>query len=130
MNTRRKFLGTIAGVGLVPFMSSFTKKGLALPISCNSYTWHTFYGREGKEWWQDPDACASEFLQSGLTAIEPSLSSAEEAVKMIAILKKYNIQLPSIYVNSLLHKTTDASKSIDTALSIAREVKKYNTRLL
>ncbi|HMG90032.1 MAG TPA: TIM barrel protein [Chryseolinea sp.] len=130
MNTRRNFLAAIGGAGLLPFISAFSKKDLVLPISCNSYTWFTFYSREGKEWWQDPDACASEFLQSGLTAIEPSLSSAEDAVKMIAILKKHNIQLPSIYVNSLLHKTNEASKSIDTALSIAREVKKYNTKII
>jgi inosose dehydratase len=65
-----------------------------------------------------------------LTALEPSLSSAEDAVKMIATLKKHNIQLPSIYVNSLLHKTTEARKSIDTVLSIAREVKKYNTKII
>ena len=130
MNTRRKFLTAIGSAGLVPFLSAFRKRNLALPISCNSYTWFTFYRREGKEWWQDPDACASEFLKAGLTAIEPSLSSSEEAVKMIAILRKHNIQLPSIYVNSVLHKTTEASKSIDTVLSIAREVKKYNTKII
>ena len=130
MNTRRKFLTAIGSAGLVPFLSAFSKRNLGLPISCNSYTWYTFYRREGKEWWQDPDACASEFLKAGLTAIEPSLSSSEEAVQMIAILRKYNIQLPSIYVNSILHKTTEASKSINTVLSIAREVKKYNTRII
>jgi inosose dehydratase len=130
MNTRRRFLAAIGGVGLFPFISAFSKKELVLPISCNSYTWYTFYRREGKEWWQDPDACASEFLRSGLTAIEPSLSSADDAAKMIAILKKHNIQLPSVYVNSGLHKTTEASKSVDTVLSIAREVKKYNTKII
>jgi inosose dehydratase len=130
MNTRRKFLAAMGGAGLLPFISAFSKKDLVLPISCNSYTWYTFYRREGKEWWQDPDACASEFLQSGLTAIEPSLSSADEAVKMIATLKKHNILLPSIYVNSVLHKTDEASKSIDMVLSIAREVKKYNTKIV
>lgn len=130
MNTRRRFLAAIGGAGLLPFISAYGKKDLNLPISCNSYTWNTFYRRDGKEWWQDPDACASEFLQSGLTAIEPSLSSAEDAVKMITILKKHNIQLPSIYVNSVLHKPTDAPKSIDTVLSIAGEVKRYNTRIV
>jgi len=130
MSTRRKFLAAISGVGLLPFISAFNKRDLVLPISCNSYTWYTFYNREGKEWWLDPDTCASEFLQSGLTAIEPSLSSAEDAVKMIAILKKHNIQLPSIYVNSLLHNTNEASKSVDTVLAIAHEVKKYNTKII
>ena len=130
MNSRRKFLVTIGSTAILPFLTASNKKGLTLPISCSSYDWFTFYRREGKEWWQDPDACAAEFLQTGLTAIEPSLTSAEQAGQMIAMLKKHNIQLPSIYVNSVLHKATEGSKSIDTVLSIASEVKKYNTKII
>lgn len=130
MNNRRNFLAKAGSIAILPLLLAFKERRMSLPISCNSYTWFTFYRREGKQWWLDPDICAAEFLKSGLTAIEPSLSSAEEAMKMIAVLKKHNIQLPSIYVNSLLHKTADASKSIDGVLSIAREVKKYGTRII
>ena len=130
MNSRRKFLAAVGSASVLPLLASANKKSLTLPISCNSYNWFTFYQREGKEWWQDPDACASEFLKTGLTAIEPSLSSAEQAVQMIAVLKKHNIQLPSIYVNSVLHKAEDGTKSIETILSIAKEVKKYNTKII
>jgi inosose dehydratase len=130
MNTRRRFLASIGGACVLPVMSALAHRNQVLPISCNSYTWYTFYRREGKEWWQDPDACAAEFLKSGLTAIEPSISSAEDAAKMIAILKKHNIQLPSIYVNSVLHKASEASKSFDTVLSIAHEAKKYDTKIV
>ena len=130
MNSRRKFLATLGSASVLPFLAASNKKGLTLPISCNTYNWLTFYRREGKEWWQDPEACAKEFLQTGLTAIEPSFTSVEQAAQMIAVLRKYNIQLPSIYVNSLLHKAEESSKSIETVLSIAREVKKYNTRII
>jgi len=130
MNSRRKFLATVGSASVLPFLAASNKKGLALPISCNTYNWLTFYRREGKEWWQDPEACAKEFLQTGLTAIEPSFTSVEQAAQMIAVFRKYNIQLPSIYVNSLLHKAEESSKSIETVLSIAREVKKYNTRII
>jgi len=130
MNSRRKFLATIGSASVLPFLATSTKKGFSLPISCNTYNWLTFYRREGKEWWQDPEACAKEFLQTGLTAIEPSLTSVEQATQMIAVLRKHNIQLPSIYVNSLLHKEAESSKSIETVLGIAHEVKKYNTRII
>lgn len=130
MNSRREFLTTIGSASVLPLLASTSKKGLTLPISCNSYNWFTFYGREGKEWWKDPDACAKEFLQTGLTAIEPSLTSAEQAEQMIAVLKRHNIQLPSIYVNSVLHKAEEGSKSIEAILSIAREAKKYNTKII
>ena len=130
MNSRRKFLATITSAGMLPFLPASNKRNLQLPISCNTYNWLTFYRRQGQEWWQNPEACAAEFLQTGLTAIEPSLSSAEQAVQMIAVLKKHNIRLPSIYVNSVLHKATEGSKSIETVLSIAKEVKKYNTKII
>ena len=130
MNSRRKFLAAIGSASVLPFLGASNKKGLTLPISCNTYNWLTFYRREGREWWQDPEACAKEFLQTGLSAIEPSLTSVEQAAQMIAVLRKHNIQLPSIYVNSLLHQSEESSKSIETVLSIAREVKKYNTRII
>jgi inosose dehydratase len=130
MNSRRDFLTALAGVGMLPLFTAFKRKSLSLPISCNSYTWFTFYRREGKEWWKDPDACATELLKSGLTAIEPSLSSADDATKMVAILRKHKIQMPSVYVNSLMHKAADGSKSIETVLAIAREVKKYDTKIV
>jgi len=130
MNNRRKFLATLGSAGVLPFLTAYNKRDLNLPISCNTYNWLTFYRREGKEWWKEPDACAVEFLKTGLTAIEPSLTSADQAREMIAVLKKHNIQLPSIYVNSLLHNATEGSKSIENVLSIAREVKKYNTKII
>lgn len=130
MSSRRNFLTAIGSAGMFPFLKASSFRDLSLPISCNTYNWLTFYRREGREWWKDPDECAKEFLQTGLTAIEPSLTSMEQSAQMIAVLKKYNIRLPSVYVNSLLHKRDEASKSIETVLSIAREVKKYNTKII
>lgn len=130
MKSRREFLSAVGSASLLPLISTISNKDLQLPISCNSYTWLTFYRREGKEWWNEPDGCAVEFLQSGLRAYEPSLSSAEDAKQMIAVLKKHNILLPSIYVGTVLHKPDEGLKSIETVLAIAREVKKYNTRII
>jgi inosose dehydratase len=130
MKSRREFLSAVGSASLLPLIPSSSNKDLKLPISCNSYTWYTFYGREDKEWWKEPDACAVDFLQSGLTAYEPSLSLAEDAKQMIAILRKHNILMPSIYVGTVLHKAEEGSKSIDTVLAIGQEVKKYNTKII
>jgi hypothetical protein len=88
MNTRRKFLTAIGSAGLVPFFSAFSKRILALPISCNSL-YMVYILPQGRQR-MVAGSCrfCSEFLKAGLTAIEPSLSSSEEAGKMIAILRK------------------------------------------
>lgn len=130
MNNRRKFLAAIGSATVLPLFAGMTKRIPDLPISCSTYDWLTFYRRDGNEWWKDPDACAIEFLKTGLLAIEPSLTSPQQTADIIPVLKKHNIQLPSIYVNSLLHKSDEGSKSIENVVSIAREVKKYDTKII
>ncbi|MGC3943728.1 MAG: TIM barrel protein [Chryseolinea sp.] len=132
MDTRRTFLRNLAALSASPLLmySTTSLPASALPISCNSYTWLTFYRREGNEWWKDPRASAAEFVKSGIPALEPSFSSATDATAAIAVLKEYGIKMPSVYVNSVLHKKEDAKNSIDTILAIAKEVLKYNTQII
>ncbi|WP_337328794.1 sugar phosphate isomerase/epimerase family protein [Chryseolinea sp. T2] len=132
MHTRRTFFRNIAALSASPLLMCAVKESSAsvLPISCNAYTWLTFYQREGKEWWKDPRACAAEFVKSGIPALEPSLSSVAEASSTIEVLKEHGIKMPSVYVNSVLHKKEEAKNSIDTILAIAKEVEKYNTRII
>jgi inosose dehydratase len=129
---RRKFLHNVAGLTAVTALTQWTEteKGFKTPISCNSYNWVTFYARDNKEWGKDLDACIAEFAKTGIKAYEPALGSAEEAVKLIAVLKKYGIVMPSIYVGSVMHKADEAEKSIANILSIADEVKKYGTKII
>lgn len=129
--SRRNFLRSFAFASLVtPSLLSAKVKAKNLPISCNTYNWVTFYRRQGKEWGRDWEACISEFAQTGIPAIEPSFQSAEEVKVLAPILKKYNILMPSLYVNSLLHKAEEAEKSIASVLKIADEAKKLmNTQI-
>ncbi len=66
----------------------------------------------------------AEYKKTGLQAYEPSLGSAEEATKLIAVLKKYNIKMPSVYIGSVLHEKEEIEKSIKNILEIAAVVKK------
>ena len=128
---RRKFLSGLAGVSVSPLLLGFTRQAQkTYPISCSSYDWLTFYKRRGKVWWHDPDASARDFVQSGIPAIEPSLTTASEAREMVAVLKKHGIKMPSIYVNSVLHDRTEADKSIENVLSIADQVKDYGAEII
>ena len=130
---RRQFLNLVAGASAASVLSAAQSEAFAaypFPISANSYNWHTFYGRDNKNWGEDLDACLAEFAKTGLKAYEPSFNAPEEVIKLGPVLKKHGIAMPSVYVNSVLHKTEDASKSIAVILAIADEVKKLGTKII
>ncbi|QIP13433.1 sugar phosphate isomerase/epimerase [Spirosoma aureum] len=133
-STRRHFLTSLAalsGAVMLPDQALIQAKPAAksFPIACNSYTWLTFYNRQGKTWMADPDASLAELTQSGLTAYEPAVNSAEEVTKLLPLLKKYKLSMHSLYVNSTLHKADEAQKSIDSVLAIADAAKPAGTSI-
>jgi inosose dehydratase len=134
MNTnRRQFLAT--GLGAVATASLLAEEASAkpkasMPISCNSYNWSTFYGRQQKSWGENLDACIAEFATTGIKAYEPGLNGVEDVLKLVPVLNKYGIQLPSVYVNSVLHEVEEAEKSLISVLAIADEVKKAGTKIM
>jgi inosose dehydratase len=133
LSKRRQFLNTLAVIPAMPLLSSFKtkeKKVFKFPISCNAYNWTTFYGRQNKKWGEDLDKCMTDLAQTGITAYEPGLESAEDVKRLAPFLKKYNLMMPSIYVNSVLHKADEAEKSITSVLAIADEVVKLGTKIV
>jgi inosose dehydratase len=124
---RRNFIATVPVLGMIqkfePTMQTF-------PISSNSYNWGTFYGRESKHWGENLDVDMAEYVKTGLQAYEPSLANAEDATKLIAVLKKYNVKMPSVYIGSVLHEKEEVEKSIKNILEIAEVVKKYGTKII
>jgi inosose dehydratase len=126
---RRQFLGGVAGLTSTALLNAPTAKA-PFPISCNQYTWFTFFQREGRDWSADLDASLAEYSRSGFQAFEPSFTSPEEVQKLAPLLKKYAILLPSFYVNSVLHESAEAEKSIDTVLAIAKAAKPLGAKLV
>jgi inosose dehydratase len=124
---RRNFIATVPVLGLI---QKFEPTKETFPISSNSYNWGTFYGRESKHWGENLDADMAEYVKTGLQAYEPSLANAEDATKLIAVLKKYNVKMPSVYIGSVLHEKEEVEKSIKNILEIAEVVKKYGTKII
>jgi inosose dehydratase len=133
-SNRRDFINLLAGASAATLLSSAAKNEKAgpypYPIAANNYNWHTFYNRQGKEWGKDWDACLADYAKTGLTAIEQSFNSAEEVKAIAPFLKKHGLSLPSVYVNSVLHKADEAQKSITTVSAIADELKKLGTKIV
>lgn len=126
---RRHFIQSIAGAAVLPAVS-FTPKEEGLPISCNQYSWITFYGREGRDWGVDPDVSLKEFASTGIKAYEPAFNHAGEVAPLLPFLRKYQLVMPSVYVNSALHNKDEAQKSIESVLAIADALKAVNTKII
>lgn len=134
-NNRRNFLKTTIGASALALTASTStfgkkKKEFDFPISANAYNWLTFYRRDDKEWGVDWEACIADYAKSGLKAFEPGLDDANQAKQIITALKKHNIAMPSVYVNSVLHEKQQAKDSIYAVLEIADVVKEYGTKIM
>ncbi|QJW90603.1 sugar phosphate isomerase/epimerase [Spirosoma taeanense] len=132
--SRRHFLTSLSaltGTALLPNSQAVqAQPARPQPISCNAYTWNTFYARAKKQWMADPDEALSHYVKTGLTAYEPSFSNAEEVRKLAPYLSKYRLTMPSLYVNSTLHRADEAPKSIEAALAIAEAAKPLGTTII
>lgn len=128
---RRNFVGILPGLAVLFSSQKLLLEGEEnLPISANEYNWITFYDREGREWGKDWDACLAEFAKTKIPAFEPSISDAAHLQELIPFLEKHRIQLPSIYVGSLVHEEDLAQKSTEQILEIAKKAKPLGTKII
>lgn len=102
----------------------------ALHLSTNAYSWQVFYQREGKNFGADLDAGLKDVAASGLNGFEPGVGGLEEIRKLLPALQKQGLGMRSVYVNSTLHESAEADKSITNILGIARELKPAGTRII
>lgn len=130
---RRQFLNTLAvsaGAAVLSEAARAEQHATPFPLSCNQYSWITFYARDGKEWGANADASLAEFASTGLKAYEPAFNSADEVPKLLPVLQKYRLAMPSVYVNTSLHEAAEASKSISSVLAIADALKPADTKII
>lgn len=130
---RRQFLNTLAvsaGAAVLSEAARAEQTAAPFPLSCNQYSWITFYARDGKDWGKDPDASLAEFASTGLKAYEPAFNNADEVTKLLPVLKKHRLVMPSVYVNTSLHDAAEGAKSIESVLSIADALKPADTKII
>ena len=132
--TRRQFIGSAAGaMGVAALgkpMALFAQDPRTDRFASNAYPWHTFYAREGRDWYADLDASLREFAKSGVKGYEPSINSPSEIEALLPLLEKHGLWMTSIYVNSLLHEHDRAAKSIDDVLAIAEAASRAGVKII
>lgn len=132
---RRQFLGQAAQLSGAAVLANLPMRDMPalpppMPVSCNVYTWFTFFNRENKDWYADLDGSLHLYAQSGMTAIEPSFYEAAEVATWAPLLRKYKLAMPSIYVGSVLHRAGDAETSMRAFLAIADAVRPLGTKII
>lgn len=131
MINRRLFLkqaGSVALAATTLPVSSF--KRAEIHLSCNLYTWYSYYNREGKDFYADMDAGLAQVAASGMDGFEPSLTSTDQVEEIAPLMAKHGLEMRSVYVNSKLHERDASGKSIDAVLEIAERCKSLGTQIV
>ncbi len=106
------------------------KSPAELHLASNEYSWTVFYKRENRDFKGSLESALPDLTRSGLNGLEPSIEKTEEIDRLGPLLKKNNLEMRSIYVNSTLHEPDQVDKSIGQILSIARKAKERGTRII
>lgn len=134
--TRREFLGTAAAVsGSVLLGTTLARTAVAqnsgkLHLACNQYPWITYYRREQRDFNASLDDGLAEVAKSGIDGFEPIANSPADIDRLAPLLEKRGVEMRSLYVNSMLHETEEAARSIDSVLAIAEKAKGVGTRFI
>jgi inosose dehydratase len=133
--TRRTFLSGLTQLALASVIShseafATTVPAKTLHIACNQYPWFTFLQRQGRNWSADLDSSLREFTQSGIVGYEPLIESAKDISELSPLLKKYNLQMKSLYVNSTLHKQEETERNISQVIAVAEAARPLGLQII
>lgn len=121
--SRRQSLQQLLAVTTVPLVSPFLQASEAKQhshlIATNTYPWLTFARRNKHEFNIHSDQLLSDISSTGINGYEPIIESPSEFSVLKERLPQHQLQMPSIYVNSLLHDKDKVSQSIEEVLAIA-----------
>ena len=135
MISRRRFVKDIAltgGAMIVGAGNAGARQGSRskLHLACNQYPWTVFYRRENRDFNKELDTGLGEIAASRLDGYEPLANNPGQIEQLAPLLKKYGLEMRSLYVNSTLHEREKADESIEAVLAIARKAKEVGTKII
>jgi len=101
-----------------------------LHVACNSYSWFVFYRREGRKFYEELDAGLADLAASRLDGYEPGANNPQEMDRLRPLLKEHDLEMRSLYVNSVLHEQEKAERSIESVLAIADKAKTLGAKII
>ena len=134
MEERRTFLKSLSlSAGALLFhqnILSSSREVSEAKLSCQQYTWFTYYQREGKKWMDNPTTSLNDFVKSGFPGYEPSFAKPSEVAVLQKQLDQQKLWAKSMYVNSMLHEPQLVEKNIEGILAIALEARKIGIEII
>ena len=136
MTQRRQFLTDLGVVSATAVIGLGAKESFGdggsggLHLSSNGYSWTVFYQRENRNFNATLETSLSDLTRSGLNGLEPSIEKPEEVDRLAALLKKNNLGMRSLYVNSTLHDPGKVDQSIEQVLAVASRAKVHGTTII
>ena len=122
MNDRREFL-RVASAATVLASTAATGSASAEKqpphVACNEYPWMTFYRREQRDFRADLDGALKEVASTGVDGFEPIVDSLAFLQRLVPLLRRHDLEMRSLYVNSVLHDGEQVKANIDKVLAIA-----------
>ncbi len=106
-----------------------TKPSSALHLASNQYSWHVYYQRDGRDFAASLDDGLKDVAASGINGYEASITTPDQITQLAPLLRKHNLEMRSIYVNSVLHDPAQAEKSIEQILTIAKKAKEIGVNI-
>ena len=134
--SRRRFLKDLALTGGAIAISANSARSFGqnrsskLHLACNQYPWTVFYARDNRNFNQELDKGLSEVAASHFDGYEPLANNPQELDQLGPLLKKHDLEMRSLYVNSILHERDKAQESIESVLEIARKAKELGTKII
>jgi len=101
-----------------------------LHLSCNQYSWLTFYQREKRDFVKSLETSLGDVAVAGFEGYEPLIERLSDFDRLVPLLEEYNLDMRSLYVNSTLHDEARAQQSIKEILAIAERAKAIGTKII
>ena len=95
-----------------------------LHLACNEYPWLTFYRREKRDFHKDLKQSIADVAGTGVAGFEPIARSVKYLEDLVPLLKRHQLQMRSLYVNSVLHDKARVNNSIEEVIAIACRAQK------
>ncbi len=130
--TRRQTLASlgITSLHLSNALGRADESAREIHIATNMYPWLTFARRENKEFMPHTNELLGNIAETGIQGYEPIIEDASDFTGLDVRLKQHDLEMRSIYVNSVLHDPAKVEQSNAGVLNIAREAKELGVRII
>lgn len=130
VSNRRGFLAQSSAALSLLTSTNMVNAAKTLHLSTNQYSWTVFYKRENRDFWKELDQGLKEVASCGIQGFEGNASSTDDIDQLAPLLKKHNLEMRSLYVNSVLHEKDKAKSSIDQIIEIAKRTRDAGTTII